>query len=296
MALQAKTIEEVIDIMDGILEDCRVRESRLGFFASLYRMVTIVVKERCDEGNFFEDNDRMRHLDVVFANRYFESIEAYNNKGNPTKAWGISFEMAQQSQLLILQHLLLGMNAHIALDLGVAAAEVSNGELTPSLERDFNRLNNLLSGLIDSVQDEVAIVSPLIKYMDKFAFRFDEHFVGFSINYARDKAWKFAQELAPMTPEDRLNAIIKRDAEVEGFARRVISNTKFPFGAFIWFVNRRESKDTLQIIKTLSEDDTDSNIKKRVYSLLRRVEQAGLDLSKRDTQLIRIPKELAHFE
>src|SRR5687768_9151624 len=106
MALQAKTIEEVIDIMDGILEDCRVRESRLGFFASLYRMVTIVVKERCDEGNFFEDNDRMRHLDVVFANRYFDSIEAYRSKGNPTKAWGISFEMAEQRQLLILQHLL----------------------------------------------------------------------------------------------------------------------------------------------------------------------------------------------
>jgi hypothetical protein len=296
MVLRAATIEEVIDIMDEILEDCRVRESRLGFFASLYRMVTIVVKERCDEGNFFEDNDRMRHLDVVFANRYFDAVDAYYNKGNPTKAWGISFEMAEQRQLLILQHLLLGMNAHIALDLGVAAAEVSNGELTPSLERDFNRLNNLLSGLIDSVQDEVAIVSPLIKYLDKLAFRFDEHFVGFSINHARDRAWKFAQELAPLSPEDRLAAIVKRDALVEGFARRVLASTKFPFGAFIWFVNRRESKNTLQIIKTLSEDDTDSNIKKRVYSLLRRVEQAGLDLSKRDTQLIRIPKELAQFE
>jgi hypothetical protein len=292
MAMQAETIEQVIDIMDGILNDCKNRKSRLGFFASLYRMVTIVVKERCDEGNFFEDNDRMRWLDVVFANRYFDALDAYLNGGTPSKAWGISFEMAEKMDLLILQHLLLGMNAHIALDLGVAAAAVSGGKLTPSLERDFNRLNNLLSGLIDTVQDEVAAVSPLLRYMDKMALRMDENFVSFSINKARDRAWSFAQQLAPLTPEERVEAIIARDALVEGFARRTIVNSKFPFGAFVWLVNRRESKDALNIIKVLSDDHSESTIKKRVYMLLRRVQEQGMDLSARDTQLIRIPKEL----
>ncbi|MDQ7036329.1 MAG: DUF5995 family protein [Anaerolineae bacterium] len=260
---------------------------------SLYRMVTVLVKERCDEGNFFEDNDRMRLLDVLFANRYFDALDAHLNGGTPTKSWAISFEMAEKEELLILQQLLLGMNAHIALDLGIAAAEVSGGELTPSLERDFNRLNNLLAGLIDTVQDEVGAVSPLLRYMDKIALRADENFVSFSINIARDNAWKFAQTLAPMSPENRVQKIIERDTEVAGFARNTIASTSFPFGIFVWFVNLRESKDTLEIIKVLSNDDSEKNIKKQVYRLLRRVEEQGLDLSNRDTQLFRIPKEFS---
>lgn len=293
MAMQAETIEQVVDIMDGVLEEFKNTKSRLGFFAALYRMVTMVVKERCDEGNFFEDNDRMRWLDVVFANRYFDALNAHLNNGTPTKSWAVPFEMADNETLLILQHLLLGMNAHIALDLGVAAAEVSGGELTPSLERDFNRLNNLLGGLIDTVQDEVGVVSPLLRYMDKIALRVDENFVSFSINYARDKAWEFAQSIAPLSPEDRVHKIIERDAEVSDFARKRIASTTFPFGAFVWLVNRRESKDPLEIIKVLSDDHSENNIKKRVYRLMRHVEAQGLDLSKRDTQLIRIPKELS---
>ncbi|MDQ7036328.1 MAG: hypothetical protein Q9P01_16305 [Anaerolineae bacterium] len=32
MAMQAETIEQVIDIMDGILEEFKNKKSRLGFF------------------------------------------------------------------------------------------------------------------------------------------------------------------------------------------------------------------------------------------------------------------------
>ena len=292
MAMRAETIEQVIDIMDGIMEECVAKNNRLGFFTALYRATTIVVKERCDAGNFFEDNDRMRKLDVIFANRYFESYEAYVNKGTPTKSWAISFQMAENTSLMILQHMLMGMNAHISLDLGISAAEISDGSLSPSLERDFFRLNNLLAGLIDTVQDEIAEVSPLLKYMDMLGGRFDESFVSYSINYARDRAWSFAQELAPLTPEERQPLIAARDELVSGFSQRVIANLRFPLGLFIRFVKMRESTDTRHILQVISNETWNTNVRNRVYMLLRKVEEQGLDLSKRDTQLIRIPKEL----
>ena len=136
MAMRANTIEDAISIMDDIVYHSYYYRDRIGFFTSLYRATTIVVKEHCDRGDFFEDNDRLRWLDVIFANRYFEAYEAYKNKGTPTQAWHVAFDSAQRNDILILQHLLVGMNAHISLDLGVMdvifipkANLVINGEI-----------------------------------------------------------------------------------------------------------------------------------------------------------------------
>jgi len=54
------------------------------------------------------------------------------------------------------QHLLLGMNAHINLDLGVAAARVCPADQLPNLKNDFDRINLILSDLIGAVQEELA--------------------------------------------------------------------------------------------------------------------------------------------
>ena len=173
MALQAKTIENATEIMDDIVQDSISKGERLGYFAALYRTVTYVVKERCDEG-FFEDNDRMRRLDVIFANRYFAAYDAYYKQNDePSKSWQVAFDHTKLKQLIILQHLLMGMNAHINLDLGIAAAEVADewGALDDSLLGDFNRLNNILAGLIDRVQEEIGNVSPLLKFLDKLVDR-----------------------------------------------------------------------------------------------------------------------------
>ena len=57
MALEASSIDEVITTMDDIIQDAINTDSRLGYFASLYRLVTVVVRNKCNEG-FFEDNER----------------------------------------------------------------------------------------------------------------------------------------------------------------------------------------------------------------------------------------------
>jgi hypothetical protein len=291
---QAQSIEEVIRLMDGIIHDSIINSSRLGFFASLYRTVTIIVKERCDEG-FFEDNDRMRKLDVIFANRYFEAYYAHKRKEKASESWQASFEAATLREMVILQHLLLGMNAHISLDLGVATADVANGELNESLRRDFYRLNNLLAGLIDTVQHEVGRVSPLLIHLDKVGMRLDESFVSFGINIARDKALDFA-ELLVATPRDQWNdVIIERDKKVAGFSRRVLGNTRYPFRLGLWFVNLREIKDARKITETMSNETWFNAVKTRLNRVINEVESQGLDLSKRDTQLIKVLPTMPGF-
>lgn len=289
--MQAKTIEEAIELMDGIISECIVKPNRLGYFASLYRTVTVIVKQRCDAGNFFEDNDRMRELDVVFANRYFEAIDAHLHRtGKATYSWQASFDRAYLSNLIILQHMLLGMNAHISLDLGIATAEVARGELNESLERDFIRLNNLLAGLIDTVQKEIGSLSPLLKTLDWLAMRSDETFVSYSINIARDRAWSFAEELSRTPREQWAQKIQQRDEKVAHFSN-VIGSTAFPIGIAVWFIHLAESKNIRRNVTTLSNETWQEAIRNRLESVLSTVEARGLDLSSRDTQLIKIPEQ-----
>ena len=60
------TINEVLLKLDEIVEECRIRQSRIGYFAILYRQVTRRVKEGILQGEF-EDNLRMEKLDVLLG-------------------------------------------------------------------------------------------------------------------------------------------------------------------------------------------------------------------------------------
>jgi len=52
------SIEQVIHKMDAIVEQCTRKNLRAGYFAVLYRLVTIRIKEEIDADNF-DDNERM---------------------------------------------------------------------------------------------------------------------------------------------------------------------------------------------------------------------------------------------
>jgi len=71
-----KTIDEVLVRMDEIVEECKIRSSRLGYFAVLYRQVTRRIKEGIDLREF-EDNARMELLDVLFAKRFFAAYDLH---------------------------------------------------------------------------------------------------------------------------------------------------------------------------------------------------------------------------
>lgn len=83
MTNKTETIDQVIGKLAEIIDWSRTTKSRLGYFAALYRRVTIKVKEGIAE-SFFDDGERM---DVIFANRYLVAVEAYRNNAQHTLTW-----------------------------------------------------------------------------------------------------------------------------------------------------------------------------------------------------------------
>ena len=217
----AKDIDEVIDLLSQIIDEERDNNSPNGYFPALYRKVTIEVKEKIAEG-YFEDGPRMEKLDVVFANRYLEAYYAFKNGEPLTMSWKLAFQAGLKGKPIVLQHLFLGMSAHINLDLGIAAAQVSRQADIEALKNDFNKINEILSSLVNEVQAQLSRILPLLKLVDKMAGRWDEALADFSMDIARKGAWQVAQDLSEIGKEDlQAHYIDTQDFRVHKFGNRI---------------------------------------------------------------------------
>jgi hypothetical protein len=220
--MQAKTIDEVISFLDQIIEENKDQKNTMGYFAALYHKVTCKVKEGIENG-FFDNNERMEQLDVIFANRYLQAYTEYRSLQTKSSSWGIAFKAHNRYWVTVLQHLLLGMNAHINLDLGIAAATVSQGHPIDDLRNDFNKINTILSELVEDVSNELAAIWPTLKKLLKWANNANTFLVNFSMELARDGAWRFAKDLAEK-PEKEWEILIKtKDLHVNNKAALVLS-------------------------------------------------------------------------
>jgi len=247
-AVLPQTIGQVIDHLDHAIERCIRERSRLGYFATLYRNVTARVRDEIAAGRF-EDGRRMERLDVIFANRYLDALYQFWRGAPTTASWSVAFRTARLRSPIILQHILLGMNAHINLDLAIAAVETSGGEL-PGLERDFNEITALLGEMIDGVQERINQVSPWFRLMDRVGGRTDEQVCAFAIKKARANAWNAAKELA-VTPPDKFEPVVAaHDRLVAALGNRIRSPGGL-LGAAVHLIRVRESQPVPKVIKAL---------------------------------------------
>lgn len=206
-------IDDVISVLQEIIDTSIQEKSPLGYFAALYQKVTIKVKEGIQNG-VFEDGPRMERLDIIFAKRYIYAYYDYMQNKTITASWSAAFLLSKKFWPIVLQHLLIGMNAHINLDLGIAAAQVSEGKPIENLKNDFDKINEILSSLVTDVENNLATIWPFLRKILKFTRKVDNFLVDFSMEIARDGAWEFAVHLANTSPSDLEKVIEVRDKKV----------------------------------------------------------------------------------
>jgi hypothetical protein len=240
---QAPTIDQVLRRLNHLLDDALRQGTRIGYFAALYERVTTNVRRALVAGNVFQDNPRMERLDVVFANRFLDAWELHSSGGTPSLSWQAAFALLDDPGPLVVQHLLVGMNAHINLDLGIAAATVAPtpAELE-SLWPDFKTINQVLSRLVIVVEDELGEISPRLKRIEDIAPGLEDRVFDFGIDVARDFAWALAKELAAAPPSGRDAVIARRDAEVAGLGHALYPLHGIPGHVQSW-IHAAESTD-----------------------------------------------------
>lgn len=222
----ANTIDDVIEHLEYIIQNSIEEESTLGFFAALYQKVTITVKNKLGT-NYFDDDARMEQLDVIFANRYLIAYANYKQGKTISKSWQSTFNASTTWSPIVLQHLLLGMNAHINLDLGIAAAQVTSPTTINNLQSDFNKINDILAALINDVLADLSEIWPTLLKILKFTNKVDDFLINFSMELARDGAWTFANLLVnQLEISSKDETILKRDEDIADFSK-TITDHKF---------------------------------------------------------------------
>jgi len=218
--VQAENIDQVLDQPSAIIEWSTARGSRLGYFPALYRKVILQVQRKISEGSF-DDGDRMEHLEVLFANRYLKAFDQYLSGADPSRTWDFAFQVSAQWWPIVFQHLLLGMDAHINLDLGIAAARTVTADSLPGLQEDFNRINQVLASLVGGVQGELEEIWAPYRFLDRALGGVDSAIINFGMEKARDQAWSVALKLGALNQTDQERGITRLDARVVHLARLV---------------------------------------------------------------------------
>lgn len=198
-----------------------------GVFATAYLQISEAISAEL-AGRGFEDNDWSEAYMVRFANLYREALLHWEAGETATvsKAWRISFELARKQEGFIIQHLLLGINAHINHDLALALVQAGLDSDREKKYRDHTRINQILGKATEELKSEVADrYAPILNRIDEISGEISNDVANFSIPKAREHAWTFAVALDSARSEKE-NSLLKRslDEQAAVIARLIIAS------------------------------------------------------------------------
>ncbi len=138
-----------------------------GPFAALYTRTTIKIREGLSAGRF-HDSAYSADLTTMFAELYRRAFVDYvdGKRNQVPDAWRIEFDAAKESDeaqangtqddTLVLQHMVLGVNAHINRDLSHAVAIVGfQGKSDDERKKDYDVVRAILLENINASLDMV---------------------------------------------------------------------------------------------------------------------------------------------
>lgn len=228
------TIDDVLRNIDQIIDWAKEAENGIGYFAVLYRRITLAVRDAINDGTF-ADGGRIERLDVAFAKRYFDALNAYfypDEFEGLTLPWKVAFVGDQNHQAIILQHMLAGLNAHISFDLGLALLTVA-GDWPPTLREDYDRVNHLLCKQIPGINKEVQKRSPELRWLHVLL----PDDIGVQMKWLtkmREGAWQFAFYMA-MNPGNATEKTAHQEAWTSALSSWYLQPSG-RFSPFPWLV------------------------------------------------------------
>lgn len=172
-------------------------------FLRCYSLMTQSMLAALGDGRF-QDPQWVSELLHHFADYYFDALDSYEQgSGDTPKIWAHAHDASRARELFVLQHLALGINAHINYDLIFALADMLLPEWPTASEQlrllryqDHCNVNAIITETVDTVQDSVVEEqAPWFDLIDEVLGPIDEMLVSRLIANWRDEVWKQAVEV-----------------------------------------------------------------------------------------------------
>ena len=105
---RANDVDDVVRNLNQIIDWAMAEQSTIGYFAVLYKRSTMAIREAID-GDLFKNSARMAAFDVVFAQRYFDALNAFFHPDefpDLNLAWEVAFVGHANPETTMLQQML----------------------------------------------------------------------------------------------------------------------------------------------------------------------------------------------
>lgn len=160
--LELNRMDQLLHDMEKRWTDLDVACSTDAPFAFTYLITTLGVRHFVEHAytharfHYFDEGGVIAHMSVVFAQRYFDAIDAQRagNLAGVSGPWREAFTWGASGQSTTLEDVLLGMNAHINYDLAIVAFQL--GLPAQGRKDDYDRINDVLASVISEVAVQLA--------------------------------------------------------------------------------------------------------------------------------------------
>ena len=186
--------------MTTLIDQWDAAHDRRAIFLGCYRLMTNNMLDAIEAGRF-HDGVWVSQLLERFANYYFAALDRFEqDEPNTPPVWKLAFDATRDEEVMTLQHLLLGVNAHINFDLIFSIYDLLQAEwaeATPEQRAqrhaDHEMVNRIIGETTDAVQDQVVEqFSPWVEIVDKMLGPVDEWLTSHLISHWREEVWDTA--------------------------------------------------------------------------------------------------------
>jgi hypothetical protein len=221
---------------------------RRGYFAAMYARVTRRIADAIDERRF-ADGARMDEFATAFASYY---VLALRGEVPAPGCWAAAWDVAGDRKLLIAQHLLLGINAHVNHDLALTVVEVAamRGDIG-SIRPDFNAVNDILAETYDDVLADLGRVS---RWATRASGAGGADAFNFSLRVAREQAWRAAVAMHTLDDLGLRSYQTELDRLVTVLAHQITRPPRL-VRPLLWLARRFEDDDAPTVTRQLLGTD-----------------------------------------
>lgn len=220
-------ISALLDKMESTTSAWETAGDNRYIFLKCYTIMSRNMAEGISAGRF-ADPEWVSRLMAVFADYYFEALFRYEISPDATPAvWRQAHACAEDTRVKTVQHLMLGINAHINYDLPLSLYDCLCHQWS-SLEarerylrkQDHNTVNAIIAESIDSVQDIIlAPRSKALKMLDVALGRTDEWLIAKAITSWRSRVWNISEQMLGYCDNEEMRRSIIRNTEQDALKK-----------------------------------------------------------------------------
>lgn len=217
-----KSVHEALEALVAVTDRLLAEGDQRAAFPDIYAIITRRVSESValGKGGFFLEPGWISRLAGRFCERYLETLRA-SLQGDPqdTGAWSIAYSCCELGDMLPVNHVMLGLSAHINYDLaiGIAAniAELGGADDPSMLARykhDHDAVNHLLRASVPEAFDHLLDKHrcPGSKLLYRYAYGTTEWLAMQLLEAWRERVWGDAIDLVHAQSAIERSAVRRR--------------------------------------------------------------------------------------